>query len=153
MRKILFYLCLVLFISACAIQQRSDNEDLESSSGYSLRNGEIYDSAGQLIPRIFYFELDSFKVSDSDLSYLMAHANFIQAEPRVVVKVEGHGDERGSREYNLALGEKRAYSVANILKSHGVAESRIQSYGEERPVAAGSNESAWQKNRRVEIIY
>jgi len=160
MQKI-FYFVLVLIMSACVTQQQSassnknaNNGELSSTSGYyTLRNGEIYHADGQHVPRVFYFELDSYKIKNSDRPHLAAHARFIKAEPQVIVKVEGHGDERGSREYNLALGERRAYNVANILKAHGVSESRIRSYGEERPAAAGSGEYAWQKNRRVELIY
>ncbi len=159
MRK-LIYITLTLLLAACSSQQTTTSDTnisnpnlVNSSSGYTLRNGNLYDAQNQLVPKIFYFALDSNKVSDRDRSNLAAHAKFIKAEPQVVVKVEGHGDERGSREYNLSLGERRAYSVANVLRQKGVAGSRITSYGEERPASSGSNETSWKQNRRVEIIY
>lgn len=160
MKKIL-YILLALLLTACAGQQStstgtgagSGGQDLVSSSGYTLRGGNLYDAQGQIVPRIFYFALDSYQVSSNDALNIGAHAKFIKAEPQVLVKVEGHGDERGSREYNLALGERRAYGVANVLRQNGVPGSKITSYGEERPASAGNNESAWEKNRRVEIIY
>ena len=83
------------------------------------------------------------------------HANYLNSAPGVQIILEGHADERGTREYNLALGEDRAKSVGNVLQALGVSLNRIQtvSYGEERPVALGSDESSWSLNRRVEILY
>jgi len=77
------------------------------------------------------------------------------ANPSIHIILEGNSDERGSREYNVALGEQRARSVANMMKAQGVSDSQLQtvSYGEEKPAAMGNDESAWEQNRRVEIVY
>lgn len=101
-----------------------------------------------------YFEFDSSMVDQESRQVVEAHSQFLIENPDVNVVLEGHADERGTREYNLALGERRANSVAEIMVAYGVAPGRIQtiSYGEERPAALGSDESAWQLNRRVIIL-
>lgn len=101
-----------------------------------------------------YFEFDSSAVDQESRRVIEAHSQFLIENPDVNVVLEGHADERGTREYNLALGERRANSVAEIMVAYGVAPGRIQtvSYGEERPAALGSDESAWQMNRRVVIL-
>ena len=101
-----------------------------------------------------YFEFDSTAVDAPSRQVVEAHSQFLIENPDVNVVLEGHADERGTREYNLALGESRANSVAEIMIAYGVAPGRIQtiSYGEERPAALGSDESAWQLNRRVVIL-
>lgn len=101
-----------------------------------------------------YFEFDSSSVDEESRRVIEAHSQFLLENPDVNVVLEGHADERGTREYNLALGERRANSVAEIMIAYGVSPGRIQtiSYGEERPAALGSDESAWQLNRRVVIL-
>jgi len=101
-----------------------------------------------------YFEFDSARVDEESRRIVEAHSQFLLDNPDVNVVLEGHADERGTREYNLALGERRANSVAEIMIAYGVSPGRIQtiSYGEERPAALGSDESAWQLNRRVVIL-
>lgn len=101
-----------------------------------------------------YFEYDSTRVDEESRRVIEAHSQFLIENSDVNVVLEGHADERGTREYNLALGERRANSVAEIMIAYGVAPGRIQtvSYGEERPAALGSDESAWQLNRRVVIL-
>lgn len=105
------------------------------------------------LSKIFSFDFNSYVVSNSSRSLLNKHIEVLNNNPTLTVKVEGHGDERGSREYNLSLGERRAHSIAVLLRAGGIDPSRIVSYGEERPIDSASNESAWRKNRRVEIIY
>lgn len=101
-----------------------------------------------------YFEFDSAAVDQPSRRVVEAHSQFLIENPDVNVVLEGHTDERGTREYNLALGERRANAVAEIMVAYGVAPGRIQtvSYGEERPAELGSDESAWQMNRRVVIL-
>jgi peptidoglycan-associated lipoprotein len=84
-----------------------------------------------------------------------AHAKYLASRGGMKVRLEGHTDERGSREYNIGLGERRAQAVRRALLLQGASESQLStvSYGEERPAAAGSDEAAWAKNRRVEIVY
>lgn len=113
------------------------------------------DPQSPLSQRIFYFELDSNQISEKDREIISAHAAYLAGHPEISVVVEGHADERGSREYNLALGERRANAVENILSLLGATASQLQviSFGEERPVALGHNEEAWRLNRRVELLY
>lgn len=101
-----------------------------------------------------YFNPDSFSVDTAGRATLDAQAAWLVANPRVQVTVEGHADERGTREYNLALGERRANAARNHLASRDVAASRMSvvSWGKERPVAQGSDESAWARNRRAVTV-
>jgi peptidoglycan-associated lipoprotein len=105
--------------------------------------------------RVIYFEFDSAKVSDDSLVLLEAHGDFLAGQGNVNVTLSGHGDERGSREYNIALGDRRAQSVRRILLFQGASADQIEtvSYGEEQPAVLGHDEAAWGKNRRVELIY
>jgi peptidoglycan-associated lipoprotein len=101
-----------------------------------------------------YFDTDKFNVDAEDQQALAQQAAYLQQYPNIRATVEGHCDERGTREYNLALGERRANAAKNYLVSLGVSADRLNtvSYGKERPVALGSNEEAWAKNRRAVTI-
>ena len=114
---------------------------------------EEQDSA--ISSRVIYFDYDSAKVSDDSMVLLEAHGEFIAANGDVNVTLTGHADERGSREYNIALGDRRALSVRRILLFQGASSGQIESisYGEEQPAVMGHNEDAWSKNRRVELMY
>lgn len=103
----------------------------------------------------YYFEFDSSNLSDKYTASLEAHAQYLIAHPDQHVRLEGNTDERGSREYNVALGERRAQSVANVLYAEGVPGDQISivSYGAERPAVEGHTESAWKFNRRTVIVY
>lgn len=104
---------------------------------------------------VIHFDYDSAQIRAADLPLVAAHARFSTRFSQIPVRLEGHADERGSREYNVGLGERRAQAVRRALELQGVAVSRIStvSYGEERPVASGSGEASWAQNRRVEIRY
>jgi len=117
--------------------------------------GQALGPGGRPLTSRIYFAFDSSKVDDNSRETLEAHASYMQANPDIKVKLEGHCDERGTREYNLALGERRAKAAAELLRVLGVDGSRIDttSYGEEKPLVDGHDESAWTQNRRVEIIY
>ena len=110
---------------------------------------------GLLAQRVVYFDFDSSVVHDDAMSMLRAHAEYLSNNNGTIITVEGHCDERGTREYNIALGERRADAVRRILMANGVAASQIKiiSYGEERPAALGHNEDAWAQNRRAELVY
>jgi peptidoglycan-associated lipoprotein len=112
--------------------------------------------SGELLSkRIVYFDFDSAEIRADSQSVVAAHARYLAGAPAQKVRLEGHADERGSREYNIGLGERRAQGVRRALMLQGVAESQIStvSYGEERPAVAGSDEQAYAANRRVEIVY
>jgi|JRYF01.1.fsa_nt_gb peptidoglycan-associated lipoprotein len=105
------------------------------------------------LPRVVYFDFDSFLLRAEDRPVLEGYAKALVAQRDRRMALEGHADERGGREYNLALGQKRAESVARALELLGVNAAQLEavSFGEERPAEAGSNEAAWAKNRRVEL--
>ena len=102
----------------------------------------------------FYFEFDKADLSQEDRDALVFHAEQLKANPNMKIRLEGHADERGTREYNLALGERRAQAVERYLQVQGVAAGQMEtiSYGEERPADTGTTEQAYSLNRRVEMI-
>lgn len=113
------------------------------------------DFADPLSKRVVYFEYDSNVLTPEATRIVEAHAEYLSNNIGMALVLEGHADERGTREYNLALGESRAKAVAEIFIVMGVSEDaiRIISYGEERPVDLGQSEDAWSLNRRVEVLY
>lgn len=116
---------------------------------------EFSDPNNPLSKQTIYFMLDSSQVQQDFVPVVAAHSQYLQSNPGQRMVLEGHGDERGSREYNIALGEQRAKSVASMMKAQGVAENQLEvvSYGEEKPAAFGHDESSWELNRRVELVY
>lgn len=124
-------------------------------AGDTLDVSSLSDPDSPLSQRIIYFDLDSSEIQENDRNILRVHAEFLASHPGITVVLEGHADERGSREYNIALGEKRANAVMRLLTLQGVAPNQVQviSFGEERPAAIGHDASAWNLNRRVEILY
>ena len=105
--------------------------------------------------RVVYFAYDSDALAPAELELVAAHARFLAANPRVRLRLEGHTDERGTREYNIGLGERRAQAVRRAMALQGVADGNLAtvSYGEEQPAASGSDESSLARNRRVELVY
>ncbi len=128
------------------------NSNANGSSGEDEVAGP---QAGLLAKRTVYFDFDSSEIKGEGTDIVAAHAKYLAANPGTRVRLEGHTDERGSREYNIGLGERRAQSVRRALLLQGAADAQIStvSYGEERPAVAGHDEAAWAKNRRVEILY
>ena len=110
---------------------------------------------GENLPNVIYFEFDSSDIRAQDADTVRRHALLLADNPDAQVLLEGHADERGSREYNIGLGERRAQSVRRALMFQGARTPQIRtvSFGEERPAAMGSSESAYSQNRRVEIRY
>ena len=113
------------------------------------------DVQGANAPRIIYFDYDSYVIKPEFQSAIEAHARYLKEHKERKVQIDGHTDERGGREYNLALGQKRAEAVRRALNLLGVPDSQVEavSYGKEKPAMQGSNEEAWAKNRRDEISY
>lgn len=118
--------------------------------GHPLDNPE-----GPLAERTIYFDFDRAEIKDEYRDIVDAHAAYLARNGGASVTLEGHTDERGSREYNLALGERRAQAVQRVMELLGAApdQLRVVSYGEEQPAEFGHTEEAWAANRRVEIIY
>lgn len=118
-------------------------------------NSNAIISAANNLQAVVYFGFDSSEITSQSAGVLNQHASLLSSNPAASVLIAGHTDERGSREYNMALGERRAQSVSTYLAAQGVSASNIRviSYGEERPAAAGSTEEAYAQNRRAELSY
>lgn len=113
------------------------------------------DPSSPVYRKVIYFDYDGTEIKPRYADLLRAHANYIFNTPGVQVTLEGHSDERGTRDYNLALGERRSQAVQRFLMAEGAPGERLStlSYGEERPADPRRNEGAWQQNRRVELVY
>lgn len=120
-----------------------------------LDNSNAIISAANNIQAVVYFAFDSSEITSQSASILNQHASLLSSNPSASVLIAGNTDERGSREYNIALGERRAQAARQYLSSQGVAANNINviSYGEERPAATGNNEEAYALNRRAELSY
>jgi peptidoglycan-associated lipoprotein len=172
MKKYVKTLALVLLattaLAACGKKKINDIPPQADNTDYGTPQDNGDNTAGQIIPgsqedflaavgmdgdRIF-FDTDRFNVDTADQATLQAQAQWLARYPNKRIVIEGHCDERGTRDYNLALGERRANAAKNYLASLGVDASRIQtvSHGKERPAATGSNEQAWAQNRRAVTI-
>lgn len=110
---------------------------------------------GELAKRSVFFDYDSYVIKDEFKSLVEAHARFLVANPKVKMLIQGNADERGSREYNLALGQRRADAVKQMMTLLGAQSEQIEtvSFGEEKPRATGSDEKSWSENRRADIVY
>ncbi len=123
--------------------------------GSNLAGGALNDPNSPLAVRVIYFDYDSANIRADFNDTVAAHAAYLAQNGSTIVTLEGHADERGSREYNLALGENRAMAVRKQLVLLGAAAGQIKivSYGEERPAVDGHDEGAYERNRRVELVY
>ncbi len=158
-------------LAACSsTSETDDGADSGASSSASSNSGSSASSrpgsgSGQLTQEeiraqnalrqtVFYFDFDIAEFKAEDRDTLTYHARDLAGNPNKRVRLEGHADERGTREYNLALGERRANGILNYLIVNGASRSQIEvvSYGEERPAQSGQTESAYSRNRRVEIV-
>ena len=112
-------------------------------------------TSGPLAKRIIYFDFDKSEIKPEFADTVSAHARNLTSHPNLKMKLEGNTDERGTREYNIGLGERRAQAVRRALMLQGVAESQLTtvSFGAERPAVEGDDEAAWSQNRRVELVY
>jgi peptidoglycan-associated lipoprotein len=113
------------------------------------------DPQGPLAQRRLLFDYDSAAIRDEYRELLEAHAQYLKNNKAARLIVQGHADERGSREYNIALGQRRSESVFNVMSLLGVPQEQVEavSFGEEKPIAEGQDESAWSQNRRAELVY
>lgn len=135
--------------------QSVSGQTVESGAEYANAEANAVKEAAMNALTVFYFDFDKSEVRPAALNALKAHAAYLKANDDAKVNLAGHADERGTREYNLALGERRGKAVARVLMAEGVASSQIEviSYGEEKPVAFGKSDSDLAKNRRVELSY
>ena len=141
--------------------QGSNLEEWDEAKAYATEEDDragmssLDDPQSMLSVRIIYFEYDSSDVKSEDRSTVEAHAAYLVENPDTIITLEGHADERGSREYNLALGERRAQTVKRQMTLIGASPDQIRtvSYGEERPAIDDHDDYSWSQNRRVEIIY
>ena len=167
-------LCMALFLTACASKKKEAPVAVEdgantTDSAYDSSTSNPWGVPGYsedelralgitenpLNYKVVYFEYNSSTVDERSRIIIDAHARNLNATGGAQVSLEGHADERGTRDYNLALGERRAQEVSRLMQAGGAGSSSIQtiSYGEERPADTGHNDAAWQKNRRVAINY
>ncbi|MGH8041276.1 MAG: peptidoglycan-associated lipoprotein Pal [Rudaea sp.] len=137
---------------AAAQAEQQATTHSENTGKYSV---ESLDTDSCLRQRVVYFDFDKSEIKPEFQAQIACHADYLRQFPGARVTLEGNTDERGTREYNLGLGERRGNAVDSALGAAGASSSQLNvvSYGEERPVCKEHNESCWQKNRRVEIVY
>jgi peptidoglycan-associated lipoprotein len=140
-------------------------EDRSSTAGGAVTSGaarggtwagsELENPNSLLYTKTIYFDFDESTIRSDFVDVLRAHAGYLITNPSAAVLLEGHADERGSREYNIALGERRANAVRQFLEAEGVSSAQINtiSYGEERPAELGHDDMAWSANRRAVLVY
>jgi peptidoglycan-associated lipoprotein len=116
---------------------------------------ELNDPNGPLAKRSIYFDFDSYTVKSDDQPLLQAHAQYLRSHPNRHILIQGNTDERGTTEYNLALGERRSEAVLHELETLGVPDSQLEavSLGKEKPLAMGHDEASWAQNRRADMVY
>ena len=166
MKKSLPLLVLPLILAACASGVKLNDVPVEDKAGTTNQaqssvapvtavDTRAIDPGPQGVEKVVYFDFDSFVIKPEAKPILEAHARYFRADAKRRASLEGHTDEQGGREYNLALGQKRAEAVRKALNLLGVADSQIEavSFGKEKPAVVGSTEAAYAKNRRVEFNY
>jgi peptidoglycan-associated lipoprotein len=176
-KRVFLALAVAAALAGCASGVKLDDVPVEDRTGAAVTPGtggaadgattrsvqpvQVDDSAASQpgppssVPRVVYFDYDSYVVKPEFQSVIEAHARFLRANPSRNVVIEGHTDERGGREYNLALGQRRSEAVRRALGLLGVPDARIEavSFGKEKPASQGSDETSWAQNRRAEIAY
>lgn len=154
----------ILAIAACSSHKDNtvDQTGTEADAGNGYNNGNLSSEEQARLQmqqlqkdNIVYFDLDKYEISSSYAQMLDGHATFLRSNPSYKVTVEGHADERGTPEYNISLGERRASSVKMYLQGKGVSADQIAivSYGKEKPAVLGHDETAYAKNRRAVLVY
>jgi peptidoglycan-associated lipoprotein len=146
-------LAAILFLAACASKSSTAGADGMAGAGGAASPGSQQDFVVNVGDRVFFLEDQSDLTAEAQAT-LSKQAQWLRAYPRYTVTIEGHADERGTREYNIALGARRAQATRDYLTSQGVAGNRMRtiSYGKERPVAVCNEDSCWSKNRRAVTV-
>lgn len=126
-----------------------------AGAGAAWSGNPLDDPNSLLSTKTIYFEFDQSTIRSEFVDVLRAHAGYLNTNSSARVRIEGHADERGSREYNIGLGERRANAVRSFLEAEGVSAAQIDtiSYGEERPASLGHDEIGWAENRRAVLVY
>jgi peptidoglycan-associated lipoprotein len=150
-------------VAGSQVPGSSNGTEGASTSGSALNgdassqgaNGVGDYTTGPLAKKVIYFDFDKSEIKPEFAALITAHARNLTAHPNLRIKLEGNTDQRGTREYNIGLGERRAQAVRRAMMLQGVAESQLTtvSFGAERPAAEGDDEAAWSQNRRVELVY
>ena len=173
MKQVALYLAIAAIAAGCASKDvQTDAPVTDKSAGVSrpapttggtttpatqpsIAGNPLRDPSNILSKRSVFFDYDSNSVKDEYRNLVQAHSRYMGDKRDSKIRIEGNCDERGSREYNLALGQRRAESVKKMMTVQGVSDGRIEttSYGEEKPMAAGHDEQSWSQNRRADIKY
>ena len=153
LNKITLALVMTLFLGACATQQKATSPSTGPSDD-AYTGTETVKFLAEGVPDRVFFATNKSELTTAASTTLSKQATYLKANPTLNVVLEGHADERGTREYNLALGERRATAAKNYLISNGIAANRIKviSYGKEKPVNPASNALAWSQNRRAVTV-
>lgn len=155
----LFGLIAAVAIAGCSSTDETTEDTTSQGSTTPVATestSTTQDSAPSLLSqRVVYFDFDKSAIRADAYEALQAHAQFLANNQGSTIRIEGHADERGTREYNMALGERRAKAVVSFLTANGAAGSQLEvvSYGEEKPVSDGHEEGSWAQNRRAELVY
>jgi peptidoglycan-associated lipoprotein len=162
-KKSIFLISFILISVSCSttnVTEEAVYDSVVSSVEVSvqddkIKTDEVYDYSSKAIMAnaVVYFDFDQYTLSSKSIQTLRSIAQVMEDNKDLEITVSGHADERGTREYNLALGQRRGEAVRDYLLLNGISKNRItvKSYGEEYPLVKGSNESSWAKNRRAEI--
>ena len=145
-----------VFLAACSSVKLDDvNGDSANSGSGSFASQPWNDPQSPLYQRSVYFDLNEYTVQTKYQKTLSAHASYLKANPKQKMIIQGNTDERGTAEYNLALGQRRSDAVRKSLNLMGVSDDQMEavSFGKEKPKAEGDNEAAWAENRRADIVY
>lgn len=159
LKNLLIVFSVAVFLTACGSSVKLDEGVSTDSRTVSTVNtgstDPLNDPNGELAKRSVYFDFDSYAVKDTYQQLLNAHAHYLNKNKDRRILIQGNTDERGGREYNLALGQKRSEAVRKVLSLLGVSDSQMEavSFGKEKPKATGSDEAAWAENRRADIVY
>ena len=167
MKKFLMTLALPLLLAACASGVKLDDVPVEDKAGTNVNQGQSavaqvnaiqskgIDPGPAGVEKVVFFDFDSYVIKAEAKPIIEAHARYLRADAKRKAALEGHTDEQGGREYNLALGQKRAEAVRKALTLLGVSDAQLEavSFGKEKPAVVGSSEAAYAKNRRVEFNY
>lgn len=162
MNKITNWLIVLPFalLVGCSNQTSKDSSQNGSiNEQYGYHESSLYPISGQIdgleSTDTVYFDFNQYDINTKYANLLNQHANFLNSSPNTVVTIEGHADERGTSEYNIALGERRANAVRDYLQSRGVSaqQMNIVSYGKEKPAVLGHTEAVYEKNRRAVLVY